>query len=351
MRRDAPTALGLALQGGGAHGAFTWGVLDRLLDEPRLAFPVITGASAGALNGAMLVSGFARDGRAGAKQTLADFWVGVGRLGALVAPFQGSSMRLATDLGLTGVGMMQALMRLWSPAQLNPFNVNPLRDLIASLVDVDALQRHRAMRLFVAATNVETGAARIFEGGTLSIDVLMASACLPTLYDAVPIDGVPYWDGGYSANPPLAPLFESEAAPHDALLVQINPEHRRGSPATARDIVHRVSEITFNASLLAELRLLDSLDIEARRFASSSDAPGATPRLALHRLALHDELDATAASAASLDEHFHRELRDHGRRAADRWLATDWHSPGARTVPARSANDFRPSATLDRNAT
>ncbi len=315
MERDA-VLIDLALQGGGSHGAFTWGVLDRLLDEPRLAFPIVTGASAGALNGALLVSGFANGGRDGAKKALADLWEGVGRIGTMVAPFS-APVRAATELGLTGPGMMQAMMRMWSPAQLNPFNLNPLRDLLDSLIDVDALQRFKPMRLVVSATHVETGEARLFSGETLTIDALMASACLPALYQAVPIDGVPYWDGGYSANPPLAPLMrqDDEHTVSEALLVQINPEHRAGAPVTASDILHRVSEITFNASLLAELRQLDLL----RR--GDADVPR------IHRIALHDEFDGiSGASASSLDESFHRELRDHGRRAAARWLETEWRA-------------------------
>lgn len=315
-RRPAarPTRLGLALQGGGAHGAFTWGVLDRLLDEPRLAFPIVTGASAGALNGALLVTGHAAGGRAGAQKALADFWEGLGRIGSLVAPFQ-SAQGLASDFGFGSAGLMQALVRMWSPAQLNPFNLNPLRDLLEKSVDEDALRRYRAIRLVVAATNVETGAPHLFAGDGLTIDALMASACLPTLYQAVPIDGVAYWDGGYSANPPLTPLIAAAADDDgfEALLVQINPEHRTGTPTSAADILHRINEITFNAGLLAELRQFEAVEAASGR-----------RRLCLHRLALHEEVEVPGASAASLDEGVHRTLRDAGRRAAERWLDSGW---------------------------
>jgi len=325
-----PTNVGLALQGGGAYGAFTWGVLDRLLDEPRLRFPIVTGASAGALNGALLVTGHAANGRAGAQKALADFWEGLGRLGSLVAPFQ-SAQGLASDFGFGGAGFMQALVRFWSPAQLNPFNVNPLRDLLVACIDVDALRRHDAIRLHVAATNVETGAPHLFAGDALSIDALMASACLPTLYQAVPIDGVAYWDGGYSANPPLTPFLAASAddAALEALLIQINPTNRPGTPATAADILHRVNEITFNAGLLAELRQLEAVEVASGR-----------RRLSLHRIALHDEVEAIGASAASLDETFHRTLRDAGRRAAERWLETGWRDVH------RAAKDAASSANL-----
>ena len=325
-RRRAPPKTGsrllrLALQGGGAHGAFTWGVLDRLLDEDDLAFPSISGASAGALNGAMLVCGFAAGGRVGAQQALARLWDGVAGIGALVAPLQ-TQQKLATDFGMVPTEMMQAMMRMWSPAQLNPFNLNPLRTLLEGLIDVEALRDNGVMRLHVAATDVETGQPRIFTGSDLSIDALLASACLPFLNHAVTIDGVAYWDGGYSANPPLAPLLDDESADADAreiLLVQINPERRPGTPSSASDIMHRVNEITFNASLLAELRVIEAMQRQAAH--GEGMAVRGPPRL--HRIALHDEVaEAKAASAASLDGAFHRELRDHGRRAAERWLVS-----------------------------
>ena len=315
-------AVRLALQGGGAHGAFTWGVLDRLLDEPTLTFPHITGASAGALNGAMLVSGWAGGGRAGAQQALAALWDGVGEIGALMAPLH-MQQRLSGGMALPGAEMMAAMMRLWSPTQINPLNLNPLRDLLQRIVDVEALRAASGMRLHVAATRVDSGAARVFTGGELSVDVLMASACLPFLYQAVTIDGAAYWDGGYSANPPIAPLLDDDAGdPIEILLVQINPEHRPLVPASASDIVDRVNEITFNASLLTELHAFERL----RAAAPEGERP------VLSRIALHDEAgDAAASSAASskgsLDGSVHRTLRDHGRRAAERWLQDDRRGP------------------------
>ncbi len=333
-------SLRLALQGGGAHGAFTWGVLDRLLDEDDLAFPAISGASAGALNGAMLVCGFADGGRAGAQKALAGLWDGVAGIGALFAPLQ-TQQKLVTDFGLVHAEMMQAMMRMWSPAQLNPFNLNPLRKLLVGLIDVEALQARGAMRLHVAATNVETGQPRIFSGSDLSIDALLASACLPFLNHAVTIDDVAYWDGGYSANPPLAPLIEDESGDDSAdgdareiLLVQINPERRPTTPLSASDIMHRVNEITFNASLLAELRVIEAMQ---KRAADGRRAEARSP-LQLHRIALHDEVvDATAASAGSLDGTFHRQLRDHGRSAAERWLASVRQEAGAGADVARAS--------------
>lgn len=343
-RKPEVRSLRLALQGGGAHGAFTWGVLDRLLEEDDLAFPSISGASAGALNGAMLVCGFAAGGRAGAQKSLAGLWDGVAEIGAMVAPLQ-TQQKLAADFGLIPAEMMQAMMRMWSPAQLNPFNLNPLRTLLEGLVDVEALRDSGAMRLYVAATNVETGQPRIFSGSDLSIDALLASACLPFLNHAVTIDGVAYWDGGYSANPPLAPLVD-EATPDERadpgadpdsceiLLVQINPERRSGTPSTSSDIMHRVNEITFNASLLAELRMIEAIQTQA----THGRGAGARSTLRMHRIALHDEVaDAKAASAGSLDGAFHRELRDHGRIAAERWLASVRDGPGVQEDAVQSS--------------
>ena len=319
--------LRLALQGGGAHGAFTWGVLDRLLDEDELSFPAISGASAGALNGAMLVCGYADGGRVGAQKALTRLWDGVAGIGAMFAPIQ-TQQKLVTDFGLVHAEMMQAMMRMWSPAQLNPFNLNPLRKLLEDMIDLEALRARGAMRLHVAATNVETGQPRIFTGSDLSVDALLASACLPFLNHAVTIDGVAYWDGGYSANPPLAPLIgrADESADAEILLVQINPERRPATPLSATDIMHRVNEITFNASLLAELRVIQAMQGQA------ADTSGLEVRhpLVLHRIALHDEVvDATIASAGSLDGAFHRQLRDHGRSAAERWLASIRQGVGA----------------------
>ena len=306
--------LQLALQGGGAHGAFTWGVLDRLLDEADFSCPRISGTSAGALNGAVLVSGYAAGGRAGAQRALTDFWEAVGEIGALFAPFQAQRALLANGFN-AGADAFDAFMRLWSPAQLNPFDLNPLRDILERQVDLDALRHSPAMRLYVCATNVTTGEPRVFSGEDLSIAALLASACLPFLYRAVEIDGVPYWDGGYAGNPVLAPLIDGASRDNgrDVLLIQLNPQVRAGAPVTASDIMHRVNEITFNASLLAELR---AIELPGERL------EGAPPAIRLHRIAMHDgATNADPAGKASVDASVFRSLRDDGRNAAAAWLA------------------------------
>ena len=324
-RAPSQRAIRLALQGGGAHGAFTWGVLDRLLEDESLVFPILSGTSAGAMNGAMLVSGFEASGRAGARAALRQFWERVAEMGAWVAPLQASTPRLVTDLGLPDPASITALWRYWSPTQLNPFNLNPLRDLLAELVDVDAMQRSTKMRLHVAATRVETGEPRIFAGKDLTIDALMASSCLPAVFHAVTIDDEAYWDGGYSANPALGPLLDDidDDTGRELLLVQINPERRVGAPTTAATIRDRIDEIMFNASLLTEWR--------------AATTRAASTGLQLHRIALHDEVaDMQAATGASLDRAFHRRLMEAGRAAAERWLtegAVATAAPTAAAIP------------------
>ncbi len=334
-RRRTERALQLALQGGGSHGAFTWGVLDRLLEDERLVFPAISGASAGAMNGAMLVCGYAAGGREGAQKALTTYWNRLGDMADVMAPLQAGASWRGADFGLPDAHALQSMFRMWSPAQLNPLNINPLRGLLDELVDVDALQSERPMRLHVSTTDVETGEPRIFTGRELSIDVLMASACLPFLFQAVTVDGVAYWDGGYSSNPPLAPLLErgkgrtGRGPTTELLLVQLSPERRPGIPTTATEIMHRVNEITFNASLVAEWRAIEALHPQG-------SAEGA---VRLHRIALHEALaDVDAASAGTMERAFLHRLRDAGRAAAQRWLdAEDGAAVEASVQDAASA--------------
>jgi NTE family protein len=284
--------LNLALQGGGAHGAFTWGALDRLLEDERIAFEGVSGASAGAVNAVLLASGWLADGRAGARRALDAFW---GRLTALAAT--GS---FSPALGL--------LTKNLSPYQFNPLDLNPLRALLAELVDFGAIRRADEPRLFVAATRVRTGACRIFRNRELSVEAVLASACLPQLHRAVEIDGEAYWDGGFSSNPPLLPLAEHCRA-RDLLLIQLSPSEVAELPVTAPDIRGRMSQIVFNAPLLHELR---ALELGARRTG-----------VRLHRI------DATAAvaplgaeSAGRPDRDLLLHLREEGRAAAAGWLGT-----------------------------
>jgi NTE family protein len=252
--------LDLALQGGGSHGAFTWGVLDRLLEEEDIHISGISGTSAGAMNGAMLIDGYHRGGRAGAKKQLHDFWQRISTVACQSGgPFgqqmpSGFLSHIPGMEWLSALNPMEMITRVFSPYEYNPTNYNPLRNVLEEALDIDNL--HNGIKLFVTATNVETGEARIFKDGEISIDVLLASACLPFISQAVEIDGVPYWDGGYMGNPAIWPLIYGTDC-HDVLLVQINPIRRAGTPKHAMDIINRVNEISFNSSLIAEMRAIN----------------------------------------------------------------------------------------------
>ena len=288
---EAPPVAGLslALQGGGAIGAFTWGVLDRLL-EAEVPIARITGASAGAFNGVVLAAALAKDGPAGARKALAEAWKRVSDAGGM----SGRTQHL--DLA----------RQMFSPYQLNPFDVNPIRDILMDAVDWPALTSRRAPTVFVSATRIADGQARIFTGATLTIDAVLASAALPGLSRAVEIDGEAYWDGGYSANPPLDPLLTPGGAP-DILLVRLNPTNQPGVPMTVRTIAERVNQIVFDRPLL------DALDRLAPVFAEG--------RFRLHQLNADRVLDGLPpGSARNLDWDFLTGLRDAGRLAASEWL-------------------------------
>ena len=244
-----PRRLNLALQGGGSHGAFTWGVLDRLLDETTLEFEGLSGSSAGAMNAVVLADGWLKGGRGGAREALATFWTEVGKLMPPgVVQGAGESIRLSTASKL-----LASWAGHFSPAQLNPLELNPLRDLLTRRVDFAALRGHSPFKLFVAATQANTGKLRIFREHELTADMLMASACLPKIHHPVDIDGVPYWDGGYTANPAVFPLFyECEA--DDVLLVLLSPLQRDDAPRTAKEIDARITELSFSATFMREMQ-------------------------------------------------------------------------------------------------
>ena len=320
--------ISLALQGGGAHGAFTWGVLDHLLDDGRLAIDGISGASAGAVNAVMVADGLARGGPQEARTRLAAFWRAASLGGALPEPQRAVLDRMLAFL--PGAAPMQALMRgmsrFLSPYDLNPLNINPLKDLVERHVDFEAIRGFRELALFVSATNVHTGAARLFEREEISADVVMASAALPLLFRAVEIDGVPYWDGGYGANPAILPL--ACATGSDVLVVQINPLERPATPSSSQDIVDRINEITFNASLSSELKMLGLID---ELIAAGHLKPGPDYRpVNLHRIVLEGGPKLTAGSRLNTDYEFFETLHRAGRRAARRFLDAHYGDIGVR---------------------
>jgi len=333
----------LALQGGGSHGAFTWGVLDRILEEPWLRIDGISGTSAGAMNAVVLADGYEREGSMGAQAALEQFWRRVSH-SARFSPIRRSPLdillgRWTLDSSPFFVAFDLAA-RLFSPYDLNPRGANPLRDILAECVDFERVAKSQ-IRLFVTATNVRTGRGRVFRNNELSPDVLLASACLPTLFQAIDIDGEAYWDGGYSGNPTITPLVR-ECASHDTLLIAVNPVEREGTPRSAREILDRLNEVSFNATLLKELRMIALL----RQVADVGTGEGAMwAAMRIHLLASKtvDKLGASSKFNAEWD--FLSMLRDEGRRCAESFLASAWHkyrqefhakpgcSPGASLMP------------------
>ena len=297
-----PLPIHLALQGGGAHGALTWGVLDRLLEDGRFAVAAVSGTSAGAMNAVALADGFARGGSEGAREALTGFWEAVGEA-ARVSPLRKS---LRDQLGRTpGYQLFEGLARLAPQGLLNPLGLDPLRAIVAERIDFAAVAAGD-IRVHVSATDARTGRPRVFSGDGLDVDAVVASACLPQLSPAVEIDGAAYWDGGYSGNPALLPLLEDPAC-RDILLVQLNPDCRE-LPRTAADTLDRTAELAFGAPLLAELRMLD--------WAARNGAR--VPRV--HRIA-GAESALPAADRLDADPEHLRTLFAAGRLWAEDWLA------------------------------
>jgi NTE family protein len=337
---DGPTKprgkkrVNLALQGGGAHGAFTWGVLDHLLQDGRLTVEGISGTSAGAVNAVMLADGLRSGGEEEARKRLADFWRAAS-LGGDLPPLQraviGRLFSLLPAEGSPTLDWFTAWSRYLSPYDVNPLNINPLKDLIERFVDFDALRADQRP-LFIAATNVQTGRLHIFPHEKISAEAVMASACLPAVFRAVEIDGVAYWDGGYLGNPVLYPFFRATES-EDVLIVQINPLVRKKLPTSTREIMSRVNEITFNAPLLSELRAIEFVN----RLIDQGRLPRGTGeheyrRINVHRIVLEGlgERFATATKLRNDYDSFQL-LRKLGQRAARRFLDAHYGDIGARS--------------------
>ena len=324
-----PVLVDLALQGGGSHGAFTWGVLDRLLEEPWLRLDGISGTSAGAMNGAVLVAGFAAGGAEGAKSALTAFWERVSH-SARFSPIRRSPVdvmlgRWTLDTSPFYLAFDLA-SRVFSPYDLNPRGANPLREVLADSVDFSQLVSS-PIRLFVTATNVRTGRARIFRNAEITPDVLLASACLPTLFQAIEIEGESYWDGGYSGNPTITPLVR-ECNSQDTLLVAVNPVERAGTPRTAREILDRLNEVSFNATLLKELRMIALL----RQVADLGRCEGTQwAQMRIHLIASSVLPTLGASSKFNAEWDFLCMLRDEGRRCAEAFLSAHADNLGKRS--------------------
>lgn len=317
----------LALQGGGSHGAFTWGVLDYLLEDGRLDIEAITGTSAGAMNAVALADGYLEGGREGARKCLAKFWRSISDAGAF-SPVERKFLDIFFSSPLQSIATQwwtDFLTHYSSPYDFNPLNINPLRDHLEKMVDFAKVRALTELKLFIAATNVQTGRIKIFEGPELAVDHVMASACLPYLFQAVAIDGVPYWDGGYMGNPALFPLFYKTASP-DIVIIQINPIERDEVPRSANEIQDRLNEITFNGALLGELRAIDFVN---RLIDSGKLSRDDYMRPFVHRIG-GGSLLAPFPASSKLDASwsFISKLHGFGREAAKQWLDETYDSIG-----------------------
>lgn len=321
--RVQPLRLNLALQGGGAHGAFTWGVLDRLLEEEDIEIGGISGTSAGAMNAAVLVDGYHEGGRARARAQLHEFWRQISEEAGRISPLgqQTPPEHIGLLPGfewLSALNPLDMLSRVFSPYELNPLNFNPLRKVLERMVCNRQIQD--CIPLFITATNVETGEPRVFREHEITIDVLLASACLPFMYQAVEIDGVPYWDGGYMGNPAIWPLIYNTKCV-DVLLVQINPIMRAGAPKTAIDIMNRVNEISFNSSLIGEMR---AINFVRKLIDQGKLSEGEYARVRMHRVMPPQDAQMLAASSKmNASWQFFQRLHAMGRAQMDDWLAAN----------------------------
>ena len=330
--------ISLALQGGGAHGAFEWGVIDRLLEDGRVEIKAVTGASAGAMNAVVFAAGLI-DGPDGARRQLAAFWRAISDAGAF--PFGRTG--IWTDVfnpewlkATPGWQFARNWMDTLSPYQFNPFNLNPLKDVLEKNVDFTAVRERSPVKLYISATAVLSGKSRIFRTAELTGDHIMASACLPHLFQAVEIDGEPYWDGGYLANPALWPLFYDEM-PDDILLVNLNPFRRKKTPRTPAQIIDRLNEISFNAALTAELRAVAFVQELLAKAMLTEAAKGRYRNMLIHAIGADAWLDdLSAESKFNTDWTFLEDLMHRGRRAAGAWLAK-----GLPDVGVRSSADFQ----------
>jgi len=320
--------INLALQGGGSHGAFTWGVLERLMADRRLHIAGLSGTSAGAMNAVVMADGFIKDRRVGAIAAIRTFWERISKTGM----FSGESIKFwrsmtgrATLDGAPFYLMFDIMTRMFSPYELNPLDFNPLLDIIEELIDFEEMRRHSELKLFVTATNVRTGKPRVFTTPEMTAKVLMASACLPLMFKAVEIDGEYYWDGGYMGNPMIYPLVH-ECDSEDVVIIQINPLRRDEVPISARDILNRLNEISFNTSIVREMRgfatitqLIETGQLNNHHYSQVN----------FHMIEAQDDLaEFGASSKFNTDIDFLEDLHARGWRAAERWLDRNFDALG-----------------------
>jgi NTE family protein len=337
VRHSERKRIALGLQGGGAHGAFTWGALDRLLEEPTLEIVGISGTSAGAMNAVITVDGLRRGGPDQARIALRNYWEEVGRIPGLASLIGSQTLGDTRQWHFDHSPLflwLDMLTRIWSPYEINPLNLHPLRKLLER-IDFQGLRDDCAgARVFICATNVRTGRRRIFSNAELSADVLLASACLPNMFQAVEIDGEAYWDGGYTGNPALNPLYLRTSAT-DVVIIGINPLFRDAVPRSARDIINRINEISFNSTFVLELAAIAFIDdlLESDAVDSTRYKP-----LLIHKIEAHGALSTLGASSKmNNNPAFLRHLHEIGRTAADAWINDNLNSVGRRSTLDLSA--------------
>ncbi len=330
--------IALALQGGGMHGAFTWGVLDRLLEDGRFAIEGVSATSAGAMNAVVLAYGLLQGGHDlhnrhnRARQALHEFWLAIAQSAERYSPFRWMPWLKGThSFGLNHsplYAMADIVLRILSPYQFNPNNMNPLRDVLEKQVDFAALRKQCPIQLYLCATNVETSRIRIFSHEDICVEAVLASACLPTLFQAVSIDGEHYWDGGYAGNPAIFPLIY-QCSTRDVVIVHINPIVRRGVPTTAADILNRVNEVSFNSSLMREMR---AIAFVTSLIQQGKVGRGEMKEMLIHSIRSDEKMSALDVSSKyNADWDFLCDLRDKGRAEAEIWIKENYENVGQRS--------------------
>ena len=333
-KKSANKSINLALQGGGAHGAFAWGALDAILEDARVDIEAVSATSAGAMNAVVLADALSegKGDREHARERLTAFWKAIADAGQMWSPVRPMHDLFGRALPVEQspfYWMFEAMTRLFSPYQLNPFNFNPLRQVLEQQVDFERLRRTNGMHVHLCATNVETGKVRIFKRDEITPDAVLASACLPFLFQTIEIDGANYWDGGYIGNPAIFPLIYGSKS-RDVVIVHINPIVRHGVPKTAPEILNRINEISFNSSLMREMRaiafvtrLLDQGKVDA----------GEMKQMLVHSIRDDEAMAAhSVASKLNPDWDFLCSLRDSGRSVTARWLRTNYADLGVRST-------------------
>ena len=332
-RTDVAKQINLALQGGGAHGAVSWGVADKILEDPRIEVAAISGSSAGAVNAVALAFGLHKGGEDGARESLDRLWREVSKAGSVYSPVRGDPFAHffgGSDLvNAWSYQMFDAVTRTFSPYQLNPFDFNPLKDILEKCIDFDSLKQCKTTKLYIAATNVRSGKVHVFECHDMSADVICASTCLPFLFKAVEIDGEHYWDGGYMGNPVLYPFFY-DAPSSDIVIVHVNPLEREAVPTTAPDIMNRVNEISFNSSLLRELRAISFVHKLLDDGWIKDEYRDRLRDVRIHSVRSDEALvDYDISSKFRTDWPFLESLKNKGRAIAGRWIDENYDRIGA----------------------